>query len=198
MAQAYIYFRRTKMNKTLFAVSTAIALALLPLASPAQDAGKVKKAAEARQKLHVDTQGAIARMKKTDPGTEAYFKQAAGYAVFPSVGKVGFVLGGGHGDGEVYQAGKPIGVASVTLGSLGLQAGAQKYSEIVFFQDADALDRFKQSKFEFSGSASAVIGKAGAAKEAVYRDGYVVFVQAIGGAMAEASLGSQKYKFKAE
>jgi len=186
------------MKGILAALSLALAFALLPCAAPAQTADKDKSAAEARQKLHAETQSAIARLKKTDPGTDRFFRESAGYAVFPNVGKVGLLIGGGHGDGEVYQGGKPVGIASVSLGTVGLQAGAQEYSEIVFFKDAAALERFKQNKFEFSGSVSAVIAKAGAAKEAVYRDGYAVFVHPVGGAMAEAAVGGQKYKFKAD
>jgi lipid-binding SYLF domain-containing protein len=86
----------------------------------------------------------------------------------------------------------------MTVASIGLQVGAQEFSEIIFFQDRGALDRFKQNKFEITANVSAVIITAGAAKAANYRDGVAVFAQPTGGAMAEASLGAQKFSFTAD
>jgi lipid-binding SYLF domain-containing protein len=91
-----------------------------------------------------------------------------------------------------------IGTASITLATVGLQAGAQEFSQVVFFENQAAIDRFKQNKFEFTANVSAVIVTAGASKGANYRDGAVVFTQSTGGAMAEAALGTQKFSFKAE
>jgi hypothetical protein len=79
-----------------------------------------------------------------------------------------------------------------------LTAGAQEYSEIVFLKDKPDVDRFKQNKFEFDASASAVVWKSGAAKSADYRSGVAVFVQPKGGVMAEAAVGGQKFAFKPE
>jgi lipid-binding SYLF domain-containing protein len=47
--------------------------------------------------LQLDAQKAIIAIKKADPGIEAFFENAAGFAVFPSVGKGGFVIGGAYG-----------------------------------------------------------------------------------------------------
>jgi len=33
-------------------------------------------------------------MKKADPGLSKFFDKAAGYAVFPDIGKGGFIVGG--------------------------------------------------------------------------------------------------------
>ena len=171
----------------------AFACALLPAASSAQTAEKDKKPAQSRQELAKDVQDTIAQYKKADPGIDRFFKQSAGYAVFARVGKVGFIVGGGQGSGEVFEKGRVVGVATITLGSIGLQAGAQEFSQIVFFKDQAALDRFKQNKFEFSANASAVAVKAGASGGADYSDGVAVFTRATGGLMAEASLGGQKF-----
>lgn len=179
-------------------VLAALALALLPYSMAAQAADKKKSPEELRAELKANVQSTIERFKKTDSGIERFLKESAGYAVFPTVAKMGFVLAGGYGEGEVYEAGKPIGLASVSFGSVGLTAGAQEYSEIIFFKDKADVERFRQNKLEFDASASAVVWKSGAAKSANYRNGVVVFVQPKGGVMAEAAVGGQKFSFKPE
>jgi lipid-binding SYLF domain-containing protein len=148
--------------------------------------------------LSKDVPVAIEKFKKTDPGMDRFFSQSTGYVVFPGIDKAGFIVGGGHGTGEVFEHGKPIGTATITIGTIGLQAGAQTFSQIIFFKDTAALDRFKKNKFEFTANASAVIAKAGASTNTDYRNGVAVFTRADEGVMAEAALGSQKFKFKSE
>jgi lipid-binding SYLF domain-containing protein len=179
------------------------AAALLLAFSPAwakDDMKEPKKVtpAEKRAQLKSDVAAAIDRYKKADPGMDRFFKQSVGYVVFPNIDKAGFIVGGGHGAGEVYEKGKLIGTATVTMGTIGLQAGAQTFSQVVFFKDAAALDRFKQNKFEFTANASAVAAKAGASTNADYRDGVAVFTRAEEGVMAEAAVGSQKFKYSPE
>ena len=98
----------------------------------------------------------------------------------------------------MFEKGKVIGTATMTLVTVGLQAGAQEFREIIFFQNQAALDRFKEGKFEFAASASAVSLKSGASKDAKYSDGVVVFAHPRGGAMVEAALGTQKFSYKPE
>jgi len=183
-------------------IASAAAALLLAL-SPAWAKDNTKEPkkvtpAEKRAQLKSDVAAAIDRYKKADPGMDRFFKDSVGYVVFPNIDKAGFIVGGGHGDGEVYEKGKLIGTASVTMGTVGLQAGAQTFSQVVFFKDAGALERFKQNKFEFTANASAVAAKAGASTNADYRGGVAVFTRAEEGVMAEAAVGSQKFKYKPE
>jgi len=175
-----------------------LAFALLPGSAFAQTAETAKTPEQTRQELRKDVESTIAHYKNADPGIARFFKQSAGYVVFPKVGKAGYIVGFGRGDGELFEKGRVQGVATITVGTVGLQAGVQEYSEIVFFETRAALDRFKQNKFEFAASASAVIVKAGAAASQKYRDGVAVFTQPSGGAMVEAAVGSQKFSFKAD
>jgi lipid-binding SYLF domain-containing protein len=138
---------------------------------------------------------AIERFKARDPSLDRFFKDAFGYAVFPSIGKGGFWIGGAYGDGEVYQQGKPIGVTSITQVTVGPQIGGQAYSEIIFFGDQQALDNFKAGNFTFNAQVSAVAATAGAARNASYSSGVAVFTLAQGGLMAEATIGGQKFSF---
>src|SRR5215471_19082583 len=95
-----------------------------------------------------------------------FFSNSYGYAVFPTIGKAGLGIGGAHGDGRVYEKGKRIGETSMTQLSVGLQAGGQGYSEIIFFKDKRALDEFTSGNFEFGAGVEAVAITAAASAEA--------------------------------
>jgi len=183
------------MIKT-FVVALALALTMPVATSFAQT--KEQTAADQRKELAKNVQDTIARYKKTDPGIERFFKDSFGYAVLPRVGKAGFIVGGGAGSGEVYEKGKLVGTTTLSIVTIGLQAGAQEFSEILFFENQAAFDAFKQNKFEFAASASAVIVKSGVARDKNYKDGVMMFVDPTGGAMAEAALGTQKFTFTPE
>lgn len=125
------------------------------------------------------------------------FDHSTGYVIFPNVGKGAIGVGGAAGNGIVFENGKAIGKASMKQVNVGFQFGGQAYREVIFFENQAALDRFKQNKFEFSAQASAVAVKTGAAANVKYRDGVMVFSQEKGGLMYEASVGGQKFDYKA-
>ncbi|HKI68185.1 MAG TPA: hypothetical protein VKA67_01245, partial [Verrucomicrobiae bacterium] len=54
-----------------------------------------------QNKMELKVQGAILDLLSKDPGMKDWFKNAAGYAVFPSVGKGGIGIGGAYGKGLV-------------------------------------------------------------------------------------------------
>jgi lipid-binding SYLF domain-containing protein len=140
---------------------------------------------------------AIATFKATDSGLEVYFKKAYGWAIFPSIGKGGFIFSGAYGQGVVYQQGKPVGTASVTQASVGFTIGGQASSELLFFRDQAALQNFQAGNAEFSAQASAVIAREGAAAKTSYdNNGVAVFVHVLGGAMLEASIGGQQFSYQ--
>ena len=148
--------------------------------------------------------------------TAEFFRTSYGYAVFPTVGKAGFVVGGAHGDGRVYRQGRYIGDTSLTQVSVGFQLGAQAYSEMVFFKDPAALKQFESGNFALSAdvsavaitaSASATAGTAGttagvsgnkknATAAGHYQNGVAVFTIAKGGLMYQAAVAGQKFSFK--
>lgn len=144
----------------------------------------------------LDVQKAILAIKKADPGIETFFENAAGYAVFPSVGKGGFVIGGAYGKGMVIVDEKLDGYTSMTQASIGLQAGGQKYAQFIFFKDDVAIGHFKRGNFEFGAQASAVAITAGASADAAYDSGVAIFTHAAGGLMFEGSVGGQKFTYK--
>src|SRR5262245_17034149 len=145
-----------------------------------------------------------------------FFAKSYGYAVFPTIGKGGFVVGGAHGSGRVYEKGAHVGSASMTQVTVGWQLGGQAYSQIIFFEDKRAFDEFTSGSFEFgaqatavaiTASASAQAGTDGAAAGAssskkhattsgAYYKGMAVFTVAKGGLMYEATIGGQKFGYK--
>lgn len=170
-----------KLTFTLF-------LALFALIVQAQD----KK----DQEIISDSEAAKADFLKDDPGMAKLFNDSYGYIILPNVGKGGLGVGAASGNGVAFERGKMIGYAKMTQVTVGLQAGGQAYSEVVFFEDEDSFARFKANKVEMSAQVSAVAAAAGASADAKYVDGVAVFTRAKGGLMYEASVGGQQFKFR--
>jgi len=147
-----------------------------------------------------------------------FFGNSYGYAVFPTIGKGGVGIGGAHGKGRVYAKGAYVGETSMTQLTVGLQLGGQAYSQMIFFQDKRAFDEFTGGNFEFGAQATAVAITAGASAQAStggtgagatgtqgqattageYQKGMAVFTAVKGGLMYEASIGGQKFSYKAK
>lgn len=148
-----------------------------------------------KNKIIADSHTAKTEFIKSDPLMKGLFEKASGYVIFPNVGKAGFGIGGAAGNGVVYEHNKMVGMAKLSQLSIGFQAGGQAYREVIFFESKKELDRFKDSRFEFSAQASAVAVTAGASANVKYTDGVMVFTMQKGGLMYEASIGGQKFKF---
>jgi len=169
-----------------------IALVLLALPTLAMSAAPF-----AKDDLHKEVVQTISTFKEKDPGIQKFFKGAAGYAVFPSVAKGAIGVGAAHGDGELLRGGKAVGKTSLTQVTIGLQLGGQEYSEIIFFENKETLAGFQKGDFTFAAQVSAVALTSGASANAAYKGGVAVFTVAKGGLMYEASVGGQKFSYKA-
>lgn len=144
------------------------------------------------------------------------FDSSYGYALFPTIGKGGIVVGAAHGNGRVYVNDDYVGDTSMTQLSIGAQLGGQTYSEIVFFEHKEAFEKFAGGDFEFGAGVSAVAITAGvsagastgggatasasgsekhATTAASYNDGVAVFTIAKGGLMYAAVIGGQKFTY---
>ncbi len=143
-----------------------------------------------------DSRTARSEFIKADKLMGNLFDNAYAYVIFPNVGKGGLGLGAASGKGAVFQSGRIIGTAQLTQITVGFQAGGQSYREVIFFEGEKDLNRFKENKIELSAQASAVAVSEGAAGNAKYKDGVMIFSQTKGGLMYEASLGGQTFKFR--
>ncbi|NNL01382.1 MAG: hypothetical protein HKP39_03830 [Eudoraea sp.] len=146
--------------------------------------------------LEKECNEAISGMKNDAPKLETYFSKAYGYAIFPKITKAGLGIGGAGGKGLVYKGNSVTGESKLGQASFGLQAGGQQFSELIFFEDKDAYERFTGGKFKFGAQASAVAISEGGAAVAAYQDGVAIFTHVKGGLMYEASIGGQKFTFE--
>ncbi len=141
---------------------------------------------------------AIITAKEKDPTLAKWFDAAYAYAVFPNVGKGGFIVGGAGGKGIVIRGDTTVGTTSLSQISIGAQAGGQVYAEFIMFKDKTAFEDFTRGNFEMGAQASAVAVTAGASADAAYNGGVAVFTIADGGLMFEASVSGQKFKYEAK
>ena len=170
----------------------------------------------AKKRTVEDYSSTIAEFKKI-PAVVPFFGNAHGYAVFPTIGKGGLGIGASHGKGQVYAKGKVIGFTSTTDVSIGFQAGGEAYSQIIFFENAEALKIFTSGNFEFGASASAIAVQSSAGAkastegtnasasasrsadqhvaDAKYQKGMAIFTMAKGGLMYAATIAGQKYSY---
>jgi len=152
----------------------------------------------------------------SDAGITEMFDSAYGYALFPTIGKAGFVVGGALGKGRVFEQKKYIGDVLMGQATVGFQLGASGFSEVIFFEDQRALQEFTGGNFEFGAEISAVALTAAAGASANtagssatasggknnaaiassgYNKGVATFIIQKGGAMLDVSVGGQNFKF---
>jgi len=152
---------------------------------------------------------------KKSKDVKSFFNKAYGYAVFPTIGKAGFGIGGSYGEGTVFKQGNKTGTTTMAQVTIGFQLGGQAFSEIIFFENKKSYDSFTNGNFEFSAQASAVAinlaataqtstkgTSAGATaspekstQKGFYQNGMATFTYTKGGLMYEAAIGGQKFTF---
>ena len=170
----------------------AALLSLLPLSA----CSTAPKSAEGKAELHRSSADALRDAQNNDPTLREVIRKSAGYAVFPSIGKGAVGIGGAYGKGNVYQGGVEVGYCDMTQATIGFQLGGQAYSEILVFENTEAVERFKNGNFRFDAQATAVALKSGAGANAKFADGVAVFTMDEAGLMYEASIGGQKFSYQ--
>ena len=166
--------------------------------------------------VHADEYDDTINIFKNAGESSNFFDKSYGYAVFPTIGKAGFIVGGAYGEGHVYQQGTYVGNTTMTQASLGFQLGGQAYSQIIFFQDKRAFEEFTGGNFEFGADANVVAITAGASAQATttgssagasggkndasttasgYYKGMAIFTVAKGGLMFQAAVAGQKFSY---
>jgi len=165
-----------------------------------------------KEKDQLNVQATLVECRKVE-NMGPYFDNCFAVAVFPTIGKGGLGIGGAHGTGFVFRKGEYTGEAKMTQLSIGWQAGAQAFSQIIFFEKEADYKNFISGEFEFGAQASAVAitaganatastaggASAGAGKSQAkteYTGGMAIFTMAKGGLMYEAALAGQKFRFR--
>ncbi len=166
---------------------------------------------------HADNYSDTVSVFKNAGESASFFENSYAYAVFPTIGEGGLVVGGAHGDGHVYVHGRLRGDTSMSQVSVGFLAGGKAFSQVIFFENKQALNNFESGHFQFGADASVVAITAGAnasggttgaaagasagehdaATAGAYQKGMVVFTVAKGGAMFDVSVDGQKFSYNA-
>ena len=81
------------------------------------------------------------------PASNQFFSRSAAYVVFPGVGKGGYVIGGAHGTGVLFEGGGvPAGKVTLNQVTVGAQVGGQEYAEIMFLETPRVVADFKAGR----------------------------------------------------
>ena len=177
-----------KLKKSLIAASF-IGCSLFSFSLSAQDGGK-------HFDLVRNSRECLGKMIDKTPTLKTYLDESYGYVVFPKITKAGIGIGGAAGRGIVFQDHEVIGTSRLKQASFGLQLGGQQYSEVILFKDKKSFQRFINGNLKFDAQATAVALKKGAALDASYYKGVVVFTMVNGGLMYEASIGGQYFSYE--
>jgi lipid-binding SYLF domain-containing protein len=149
----------------------------------------------ARANLKDDAATAVRRFERSDNSITQVIERSPGYVIFPSIGKGGFIVGASYGKGVVYERGAVIGYSDISEASFGLQAGGQEFSELIIFEDQDTLNKFRNGSYGLGAQASAIALKPGAAAQANFKGGVMIFTLTGSGVMAEAAVAGQKFRY---
>jgi lipid-binding SYLF domain-containing protein len=150
---------------------------------------------EKKQSLDADARNTLDEMRREDPDFGRFLDRAFGYAIYPSVGKGGFIVGGSYGKGEVYEQGRMIGYSDITQATIGAQVGGQAFAEVICFENKAALDKFIAAEYQLAAEATAVALKSGAGAQARFQNGIAIFTYNKGGLMAAAAVGGQRFRY---
>ncbi|NGP53197.1 hypothetical protein [Thioalkalivibrio sp. XN8] len=137
------------------------------------------------------------------PELQRFFDEACGIAVFPRVVRVGLALGGGRGRGLLLTDDGVLGEVSQSALTLGFQAGAQSFRQLIFFRTCEAMEEFTESgnlgrwsgRLEFQGRASVQAGRAGVSADPGFIGDVAIFSLSRAGLMLELAAGGVRYRF---
>lgn len=150
------------------------------------------------ERADLDARGraALEDLHRITPASKALADSSAGVLVFPSVTQGGLIVGGEYGQGVLFKGGRSDGYYNIAGGSLGLQIGAQTFSQAYFFTTPEALKTFEDTKgFEVGAGlefAVADIGTSGAISSSTLQKPLIIFVWGQQGLMAGVKVEGQK------
>jgi len=185
---------RSSMRWVILLVGLAAILALPSCAT-------VPESTSERRELVDEAHEQLGAMKVRNPDLESVLDDAAGYAVFPNVGKGGFLFGGAFGRGAVYRghgdAAEFVGYAKVTQASVGGVVGGRLSAMLLVFEHDDDLKRFTAGDdITFGAEATAIAIETGTSAAPQYANGVAVYILPRGGLMADASISGQQFAFE--
>jgi lipid-binding SYLF domain-containing protein len=149
-----------------------------------------------RQNLRRDADATLAEMSSRDPAVAEMTRSARAYAVFPSVGKGGALVGGAYGKGILYEGGVPTGFVSLEQASIGAQLGGQSFAELLVLRNPADIDALKDGRFTVGANVGVIVLSPEAAGQKAFDSDAIVFVLPRGGLMVDISFSGQRMKYQ--
>jgi lipid-binding SYLF domain-containing protein len=151
---------------------------------------------DASDKRQVKAQQGIERVMEHLPDTQMYFEQAYGYAIIPAITRAAIGFGAAFGRGVVIQGDELVGRTSYFQFSSGLQLGAKYFTMIIFFQDKEAMDDYKQGQWQITGQAAIDVVTWSVSGTPAWVEGVAVFAVTRVGLMGEFSYSGARFGYK--
>jgi lipid-binding SYLF domain-containing protein len=158
--------------------------------------GGAPKSSTEQANLQREADTTLQTMLTKDPSLHRVIDSSAGYVVFPHIGKGGFIAGGAHGRGVLYEHGRPAGFVGLDQASIGAQIGAQSFEELIVFRHGYDVQKLKGGTYSLGGNVSAVVLTAGVGGSADFTQPVSVYVVPRGGVMAELSVAGQRITYQ--
>ena len=89
-------------------------------------------------------QGTLGAAIARHPENKTFFDASVAQVVFPKIVKAGMLFGGTYGEGYLVRDGIVLSRVRLAGGNVGLNAGAQSYSQVVYILDDETLAAFRQ------------------------------------------------------
>jgi lipid-binding SYLF domain-containing protein len=170
-------------------------VALLVLAVAA--CGGAPRTAGARMDLEERASDTVAQMEARHPGLRPMLSDAYAYAVFPSIGKGGAIVGGAWGRGILYERGRPTGYIELGQASIGALLGGATFSELIVLRDAEDVRDLKNGEFDVTANTSVIMLELNAVRtEEIDREKNAIFLLPREGLMVDLSVSGQRLNFQ--
>ena len=157
-------------------------------------------AAFAEDELIIDSASAYSSVMRTNSQYKYLEQQARAIVIFPSVKKLGFIIGGMYGEGIIIynnDGAHSVSGAEISSASVGLQIGYEDNYLVIFVMHDDVIQKMRNSQITLSGDATAVAGNYSAdsgSLDVLNQDMYVFTNK--GGLFAGVSLGGSVLETK--
>jgi hypothetical protein len=157
-------------------------------------------AAFADDELIINSASAYSSVMRTNSQYKYLAQQARAIVIFPSVKKLGFIIGGMYGEGIIVynnDGAHSVSGAEISSASVGLQIGYEDNYLVIFVMHDDVIQKMRNSQITLSGDATAVAGNYSAdsgSLDVLNQDMYVFTNK--GGLLAGVSLGGSVLETK--
>jgi lipid-binding SYLF domain-containing protein len=149
-----------------------------------------------QQSLQTSARATLDAMIAREARIQDTVQNAPAYAVFPSIAKGGFLVGGAHGQGILYEHGVPTGFVAVQQAAVGALLGGQSFAELLVLHTPADLAAVKAGNFTAGAHLGIVVLTSSAGTQTNFNPNASVFVMPHGGLMVDVSVSGQRIKYQ--